>query len=130
MTQETEKTTAINYGNLDEAKSPSERNAGFSGMDTVRSETDETTQTTGDQPEVDPTKNPELKEENKLPPANELQKEEENPEQRRIAGEAPYITAGRPDAFTKEVEGGVVDEEGKSKSETPSQPKSTGIPKV
>lgn len=63
------------------------------------------------EPEVDPTKDPHLKEENKLPLANELEAEEENPEQRKIAGEAPYVTAARPDAFTKEVDGGVVKEE-------------------
>lgn len=62
------------------------------------------------EPEVDATKEPHLKEENKLPPANELEQEEEVPEQRKIAGEAPYVTAARPDAFTKEVEGGVAKE--------------------
>jgi len=64
-------------------------------------------------PKVDPTKDPHLKEENKLPPANELEADEEDPEMRKIAGEAPHITAARPDAFTKEVDGGVVKEDPK-----------------
>jgi hypothetical protein len=53
------------------------------------------------------------------PSAEELAKEEEIPEDRTIAGEAPYVTAGRPDALTPEVEGGVVPEE-----EEKSEPKS------
>lgn len=125
------KTTAIDFDNLDEAKQPSKENKGFSKMDTVKSEAGKATKAADNKvasSEVDATKDPHLKEENKLPPATELEQEEENPDQRKIAGEAPYITAARPDAFTKEVEGGVVAEEKKSKKEVSTTQKDNSVP--
>lgn len=130
----------IDFNNLDEAKKPSKENSGFSAMDTVKPEADENTKTTGDavetsEPkhkagEVIPSSEVAQREENKLPPAKELEAEEEDPEQRKIAGEAPYVTAANPNAFSPEVEGGVVTEDGKSKKEAPPQPTDNSIPEV
>lgn len=119
----------INFDNLDEAKQPSKKNSGFSAMDTVRPEKTSDTKTTGDAV-PDPQTARSVTEENKLPPAEELEKEEENPEQRKLAGEAPYVTARNTTAFTPEVEGGVVKEDGKNKRkpDTASSARTTSTP--
>lgn len=126
----------IDFDNLDEAKQPSEE-TGFAKMDTVKPEVDDETKTTNDL--IEPTETgsakadnfaveeseEEKEDKNKLPPANELMAKEEDPNQRKLAGEAPYVTAQNPSAFTEEVDGGVVKEDGQNKkSPEPTSPKS------
>lgn len=141
MAEDKSRMRPIDFNNLDEAKQPSPKNSGFSAMDTVSPEKTEHTKTTGDQADIDPAKlgsvkaddydpkvlaeNPSLKDENKLPPAEELERKEEDPNMRKLAGEAPHVTARNPTAFTPEVEGGVVNEEGKNKKPPAPAPKTT-----
>lgn len=126
-----QKMKPIDFNNLDETKQPTKRNSGFSAMDTIKPEKTLDTKTTASTV-PDPQTFRGVKDENKLPPAEELEKEEENPEQRKLAGEAPHITARNMTAFTPEVEGGVVKDDGKSKKKPETVPtvKKTSTPVI